>query len=131
MGRQRKDSHIIAEYCAEYIDDKKGYNILVLDISDISDISDFFIIATVDTDIQMRAVAGHIEDELESQGLKLYKKEGFQSCNWGILDYVDAVVHIFLPDVRERYALEDMWADAKRYEWVEGELTLIETKNDN
>jgi ribosome-associated protein len=131
MAKQRKDSHLIAESCAECIDDKKGYNILVLDISSISDISDFFIIATVDTDIQMRAVANHIEAELADRGLKIYKKEGLQSCNWAILDYVDAVVHLFLPDVRERYALEEMWADAKKYEWAEDSLKLVETEDDN
>ncbi|MCB0279788.1 MAG: ribosome silencing factor [Calditrichaeota bacterium] len=109
----KRKSKQLAEFIAECIDDKKGYDIYIHDVSKLTDLSNYFVVATVDSDIQMRAIANYIESELKDRGVKLSHKEGFKAMEWVILDYFDVIVHLFLPEKRLYYQLEKMWSDAK------------------
>lgn len=76
---------------------------------------DYFIICTGEVNQQVRAIVNHIEKEIRKnlRDRALYR-EGYESLNWVLLDYVDVVVHVFKPSFREYYRLEDLWSDAER-----------------
>ena len=97
----------------ELIINKKGYDIVNLDIREISNVADFFIICSAASDIQVKAIADEIINKLSIEGIKCFHKEGFKSKQWILLDYSDIVVHIFRYDAREFYNLEKLWGDAK------------------
>ena len=92
--------------------EKKGQQIVLMDVSKLSDFTDYFVIISGDSSIQIKALADHIEDELRNEGTKPYHKEGYQNLQWVLMDYIDVVVHIFQKESREFYAIERLWADA-------------------
>lgn len=96
--------------------EKKGYDVKMLELYKVSTITDYFIICTAGSDTQVKAVADHIEHTLRDEGIKVWHKEGYRSLNWVLLDYVDVVVHIFLPESRAFYNLEKLWGDAPMIE---------------
>lgn len=102
----------LAHKIADLALDKKAYNVKLLDLRELSAACDYFVVCTVDADVQGRAVADHIIDELRDAGIKVWHREGYSSMRWVLLDYVDVVVHIFMRDVREFYGLEELWGDA-------------------
>jgi len=93
--------------------EKKGQEILILDLRELTDVTDFFVIISGESDLHVKAITDYIETELEKERIKVWHKEGYQYLNWVLLDYVDVVVHVFRPEIREYYALEKLWADAK------------------
>ena len=96
------------------IHDKKGEDIVSLDLRKIPEsVSDFFIICSANNNIQLKAIADHIEHQLvEICNERVFKKEGQQGGQWILLDYVNVVVHIMHSTSRQFYKLEDMWSDA-------------------
>ena len=92
--------------------DKNGLEIKILDLRKFSDVADYFVICSGSVDIHVKAIADSIVDKLKEKGVRVWHKEGYQALNWVLLDYVSVVVHIFRPQVRERYALEKLWGDA-------------------
>ena len=105
------------------IQDKKGKNIVSLDLSKIDGaICSCFIVCNADSTTQVAAIAAGIEEQvLETHGEKVWRVEGQQNALWIAMDYVDVVVHIFQTELREFYKLEELWADAPatRYEYDE------------
>lgn len=105
------------------IQDKKGKNIVSLDLSKIDGaICSCFIVCNADSTTQVAAIAADIEEQvLETLGEKVWRVEGQQNALWIAMDYVDVVVHIFQTELREFYKLEELWADAPatRYEYDE------------
>lgn len=99
---------------ANLIDDKKGEDIIMLDLQKLSVIADYFIIATGNSERQVVAIADHIEDELSKRGIEPVGKEGKNSGRWVVIDYLDTVVHIFHKEERNYYNLERIWNDAKK-----------------
>lgn len=91
---------------------KKAKDILVMEVKNISDVTDYFVLCSGDSDTQVKAIADAIMDGLIDEGAKVWRREGMQNLQWVLLDYVDVVVHVFLPRVREYYNLERLWADA-------------------
>ena len=106
-------SYQTAKRIAELALDKKGQQIVLMDISDISGFADYFVIISGDSNVQIKAIADHIEDQLRSEKIRTNHKEGYQYQNWVLLDYIDVVVHIFKKQAREYYGIEQLWADAK------------------
>lgn len=105
----------------ESIKEKKGSNIVKLDIHEVTPISDFFIICTSGSDIQSRAIADEIIETLEEKEIDPFHIEGYESGKWILVDYIDFVVHIFLPRQREYYNLERLWGDVTREEFPDEE----------
>jgi ribosome-associated protein len=91
---------------------KKGYDVKILKMKKISSVCDYFVIASGDVDIHVKAIAEAIDEGLLEKGIKPWHKEGLKGARWILLDYVDVVVHIFQKSVREFYALEKLWGDA-------------------
>ena len=100
------------------IQDKKGENILSLDLRKIPEaVADFFIICEATNSTQIRAIADNIEHEVKERcDENPYKHEGRQAQQWILIDYVNVVVHVMLPEPRKFYQLEEMWSDAPQVE---------------
>jgi ribosome-associated protein len=96
------------------IQEKKGNNIISLDLRKIPEaVSDFFIICEGASTTQVKAIADSVEEEVRKNCDELpYKHEGRQTYQWVLIDYVNVVVHVMLPENRRFYKLEDMWSDA-------------------
>jgi ribosome-associated protein len=96
------------------IQEKKAENIISLDLRKIPEaVSDFFVICEGSSTTQVKAIADSIEEQVSRICDELpYKHEGRQSLQWVLIDYVNVVVHVMLPENRRFYKLEDMWSDA-------------------
>lgn len=100
------------------IQEKKGGKIVSLDLKKIPEaVTDFFIICEASNNIQLKAIADSVEFEVKKKCGELpYKHEGRQGEQWILIDYINAVVHIMLPEPRKFYRLEEMWSDASAAE---------------
>lgn len=76
--------------------------------------ADFFVIATADADVQLRAISDRIEEGLTEHGESAWHREGYENGQWIVLDYVDVVCHLFTKEKRQFYQLERLWGDAPR-----------------
>ena len=116
------DSLEIREYAvlaAEAAADKKATDIVVLDVAAVLVITDFFVIATGNTDRQVRIIADEVEARLKDAGLRPIGREGEQEGLWVLIDFGDLVLHVFQPQTREFYRLERLWGDVPRLELPE------------
>jgi ribosome-associated protein len=103
----------------EAIQEKKGENILSLDMRKIDEaVADFFIICEARNHVQIKAIADFVEEEVKKYCNEFpYKHEGRQALQWVLIDYVNIVVHVMLPESRKFYKLEEMWSDAAAEEY--------------
>lgn len=113
----------LAHLAGELALEKKAFDVKILDLRKLSSVCDFFVICSASVDIHAKAVADWIAESLERKGVRYWHHEGYQASRWILLDYVDVVIHIFLPEVREFYALEKLWGDAKVEELTEEKVT--------
>ena len=97
------------------IQDKKGENIISLDLRKIPEaVSDFFIICEATNTTQLKAIADFVESEVKDKcGERIYRHEGQQGMQWIIIDYINVVVHVMMPEARKFYRLEEMWNDGE------------------
>lgn len=109
----------LAHLAGELALEKKAFDVKILDMRKLSSVCDFFVICSASVDIHAKAIAEWITVNLERKGVRFWHHEGYQASRWILLDYVDVVIHIFLPEVREFYALEKLWGDAKVEELTE------------
>lgn len=98
---------------SQTIFDKKGFNILVLDVRGISTMADYYIIAEGSVGRHAKSVCTAIKAHLNDEDATLYHCEGEQEGDWIVMDYGDIVIHLFIPEMREKYALEELWKKAK------------------
>jgi ribosome-associated protein len=96
------------------IQEKKGENIISLDLRKIPEaVADFFIVCEANNPTLLKAIADEVEHEVKERCSEApYKHEGKQAQQWILIDYVNVVVHIMLPEPRKFYRLEEMWSDA-------------------
>lgn len=106
-----------AFHCARVAADNKARDVLVLDMRDITPLFDYFVIATGASRRQIHTLAEEIDAAMRAEGEKRLGIEGYEASKWVVQDYGDIVVHLFDPDTRLYYALEDLWADAPRLDW--------------
>ena len=92
--------------------DRKAEGVMAMDLRGVSSATDFFVLATGNSDIQVRAIAEHILEELAKEGVRPLHVEGLGGARWVLLDFVDFVVHVFHPVARDFYQLELLWGDA-------------------
>ena len=99
------------------IDDKKGVNTRILDISAITTISDYFIVTSGNNYNQVWAIADNVEEELlKKHGMRPERVEGYNNGEWILLDYIDYVIHVFDREQRLFYDIERIWSDGKEIE---------------
>ncbi len=112
MKEYISEEHLVNRI-VELIQSKKGFDIKIFNLKGLASFADFFIICSADADVQVKAIADEIDKELRKEGVKSYHREGYNTLSWVLLDYFDAVVHIFKKDVRDFYNLEKLWGDAE------------------
>lgn len=94
-------------------DDKKAFDIKVLEISKLTSIADYFVILSGNSQRQVMAISDDIEEKMYLQGYDVRHKEGYNTGKWILLDYGDIIVHVFYKEDRDFYNLERLWADAE------------------
>jgi ribosome-associated protein len=103
---------------ARAADDKKGEDIVVLDVAEIMGIVDAFVIVHASNTRLVRAIVEEVKKQLlDNAGVKPRSVEGLDDTTWVLLDYGDLIVHVFLTETREFYGLERLWSDAARIVW--------------
>lgn len=97
--------------------DNKGRDILVLDMRSVTPLYDYFVLSTGSSRRQIHAIAEETDATLRAEGDIRLGIEGYEASKWIVQDYGDVVVHVFDPDTRDYYKLEELWADAKKVDW--------------
>jgi ribosome-associated protein len=113
LQRSLQDACQIAKLCEEY----RGKDTVVLDLTNVTPIVDFFVITTGTSTRQMHALSDEVRVQMKVRGHKAPATEGYEQSSWILQDWGDIVLHTFLPDAREMYDLEGLWADGKRVDW--------------
>jgi ribosome-associated protein len=118
-GRKRSipigvDPRELARQLARAAAEKQASEIVILDLRGLTAACDFFVLATALSEPHVAALAEHLEQTLAERGVRPWHVEGRRNRRWVLLDFVDVVVHLFLPETREYYRLENLWAEAPR-----------------
>lgn len=121
---ERLPSPELATLAAELAADRKGVDIVTLDLRNSSSVTDFFVIATGRSDVHVRAIVERVEHGLAERGEKPMAREGVAHGAWALVDYGDVVVHVFQPETRAFYQLERLWSQAPR--WTGGARSVIQ-----
>lgn len=107
------DSKIFTKKITDIIFNKKGFDVIVINLKELASFADYFVICSADSDVQVKAIADDVDKTLRDEGIKCWHREGYQALSWVLLDYVDVVVHIFKKESRLFYNLEKLWGDAE------------------
>ncbi|HEX9703653.1 MAG TPA: ribosome silencing factor [Gemmatimonadales bacterium] len=110
--RQRSTAPRALRLVSEALADRKAVDPLILDLRGLSSATDYFIIASGTSDAHVRGMAEYLVSTLAPEGLSPHHVEGLSQGRWVLLDYVDFVVHVFHPQLRDFYQLERLWGDA-------------------
>ncbi len=108
-----EQSRKMAKIAFEALDEKKGEDIKVIDISEVSVLADYFIIANGNSDSQVRALVENVEETLSKAGFEPKQREGYGLGSWVLLDFGNIIVHVFDKENRLFYDLERIWRDGK------------------
>lgn len=113
-------SYNLAMLAAEAADDRKGEEITLMKVGEVTVLADYFVVITGFSKVQVRAIAASIEDKiLEKMNRRPLRSEGVSEGTWVLEDYGDVIVHILMPQERERYDLEAFWGHAPRMSYAE------------
>ena len=96
---------------SEWIEAKNGFDIMIMDVTEKTTIANYFVIASGNSERQVKAIADHIEFEAKKIEVSPKGVEGIQEGRWILMDYFDVIVHIFQSDERERYDLDSLWKE--------------------
>ncbi len=110
----------LAQRAAQIALDTKAQDVVLLDLRGVTDMTDYFLIASGTSDTHARAIAEHIMETMKKEGSRANHVEGLEKGRWVLVDFVDFVVHVFHPVLREFYQLERLWSDAQRVPIAEG-----------
>lgn len=102
-------AHKELTHIVQAIYDKKGFNIIVLDVRPFCMMTDYFVIAEGTVDRHVKALAREVTDELAPLGRRPFHVDGEREGDWVVLDYGDIMIHLFIPELRQKYALEQLW----------------------
>jgi len=96
---------------ADILDEKKGQNIMILNVGHLTSVTDYFVICSARNTIQVGTLAEDVEEKLAEDGVEARRKEGYRESRWVVLDYASVVVHVFHEQEREYYNIERLWMD--------------------
>jgi ribosome-associated protein len=102
----------LIDYATNIIFSKKGKDVVLMDLRCKSNFCDYFIICSVESDAQARAVADELYEKLKKIGVSYLSIEGYEYANWILIDLYEIIIHIFMPETRLYYGLEKLWGDA-------------------
>ena|ERR1700754_461934 len=113
MTEEQMTGAEMAAEIAGIADDRKAIDIVELDLRGVLGYADYFVVASGNTDRQVKAIHDAVHMEMKQRhGLLPRRVEGLPQANWVLMDYLDVVVHIFTPETREFYRLEQLWGEA-------------------
>ena len=113
--RTAPDGAQLAGWAAKYASDIKAQEIVELDLRGVLDYTDYFVICSGGTDRQTKAIHDRIHEGMKKQhGIFPRRVEGVGEARWILMDYLDVVVHIFTPEARDYYRLEQLWGEAPK-----------------
>jgi len=113
------DSRDLALMAAEACDDRKAVDIRLIGVEAISSLADWFVICSGLSDVQVRAIARSVQDQLEEQAGRLpLRQEGQDHGRWVVLDYGELIVHVLAPNERGYYDLEAFWSQGQQERYV-------------
>jgi ribosome-associated protein len=95
---------------------RKARDLVALDLRELGGVCDYFLICSGSSEVQVKAIAEHVEEALREAGARPWHIEGFEGRRWILLDYVEVVVHVFHERTREYYMLDRLWGDARSVE---------------
>jgi ribosome-associated protein len=104
----------LAKLCRDIALDKKAEDVAVLDVRGISTVADYLVVCSGTSEPHLKAIADEILRRLKELGHRPHGREGYPPSRWIVMDYTDVLIHIFHPELRQRYGLEELWSDAKR-----------------
>ena len=106
------DSIDLARRAREALLSKKAANVTIVNVGSTSPVADYYVIASGDTGPQLKAMMNAVQMDLKHDGTMCYRRSGVPDDGWVVLDYFDVVIHIFLKELRDYYAIEELWAGA-------------------
>ena len=106
----------LARRLAAIADDKKATDLVALDVRALVSYTDYLVICTARNERQAKAIFDEVYHQLKRDGWLPARVEGERESEWVLMDYLDTVLHIFTPELRERYRLEVLWGEAERLE---------------
>ncbi len=106
----------LARTCKKLALDKIGEDVLILDLRGLSSVTDYFVICHGTSRRHVQAIAENIRFEMRKHRVREHTMEGFTEGRWVVLDYMQAIVHVFDEETRKIYRLEELWGDAARVE---------------
>ena len=92
------------------IEAKKGHDIVLYDVRSVSGITDYYLVASGASGPQLKGMLNEIQGALKKEHVAPYRRSGDPECGWLVLDYVDLIIHVFLPQTRQYYAVDELWA---------------------
>ena len=113
-----EQSKMMLKLIYQALEDKKGEDIVMIDISQVSVLADYFVICSAGNDSQIQALVDNVDEKMHENGYQIRQQEGRNSGTWVLLDYGDVIVHIFDRENRQFYNLERIWNDGKRIDDV-------------
>jgi ribosome-associated protein len=113
------DSETLARLAAEASDDRKAVDIRLIRVDEVSSLADWFVISSGLSDVQVRAIARSVEDQIEDATGRLpLRREGQKEGKWMLLDYGEVIVHVLTPSERSYYDLEAFWGHGEQHLFV-------------
>jgi ribosome-associated protein len=101
------------KFAVALAEEKKGINIVLLNLKGISMVTDYFLLVTGNSVTQVKAIAEHFEEKLPAIGIPVLRIEGLPEATWVLIDCGDLVIHVMTPETREFYNIERLWGDAE------------------
>ena len=114
MPQTASDSLALAQRAAQIALDNKAQDVVLLDLRGVTDMTDFFLVMSGTSDTHARALGEHLIADMKREGAAAHHVEGLEKGRWVLLDFVDFVVHVFHPTLRNFYQLERLWSDAEQ-----------------
>jgi ribosome-associated protein len=108
------DTEALARRLAELADAKQATDVVALDMRGLVGYTDFLVLCTARNERLAKAIHDEVHQALKREGLLPAREEGTAQSRWILLDYLDAVLHVFVPETRDRYRLDQLWGEAPR-----------------
>ena len=109
----KNESEKFLSAVAQVVSDKKGFNLLALDVSEFSNITDYLFIAEGNVDRHVRAMAASVIEEMKKVGIRPVRVEGLHVGDWIVIDYLHIIIHLFMPGQRDNFQLEQLWSKGR------------------
>jgi ribosome-associated protein len=112
LRRDALDAKALARQIVDWLADKQAEDIILLDVHEVSILADYFVLCSGTSERQLDALTEEVRQQAKEAGARLLHLEGEPHTGWILLDYGDVVVHIFSPELRAYYRLEELWQDS-------------------